>query len=213
MRKNIPFLLSLILLGNIYHLKAQFNPETQSYLDKAVAKLQGNSGIELAYDMNGGSTSEGLLLSEGKLWLKGDLYRLETEDMVVINDGKNQWVYRSDDQELMIQTVDTTQMDDTNPLAVVKNYHNGYQFDVQKETDSTIVVNMVSQDQFNPYLIVGLELNKHKNEIVSIKMLLRDETNIVIKLDYVNQDLKLKDTFFDFSRLNREVSDTIDLRY
>ncbi len=212
MNNKIPILLTLVLLGNITWLKAQFNPEAQTYLDKAVKVLHESSGLEMDYVISEVTATSDMPFSEGKLFIKSDLYKLVSDEMMVYFDGKEQWVYNVLDKEVMVQTMDTAQLDDSNPISVLKSYDKGYKYDIQKETNENVIINMVSQNQFNPYLLVTVKINKVKNEVTSITMLLRDESALRIDLTYVNKNKKLTDDFFNFKKSSYEVADTIDLR-
>lgn len=212
MKNKLPLIVSLVFLANMGWLKAQFNPESRAHLDQALEQLTQSSGVQLAYEVHQLTTNSENTISEGKLWMKGSLYRLENDEMMVLYDGVDQYIYRADDEELMIQKADTSMADESNPLSVLKSYKNGYKYDIKEENDSVIVINMISQSQFNPYLMVTVAVNKKKKEIVSLKMLLRDETALKIDLKYIEKNIKLPKLFFDFKQITVAVSDTIDLR-
>ncbi len=205
-------LLTLFIILSGMLASAQFNPEAQKYLDDAVAQLHSGKGLKLKYTVSEVTNSSDLPFAEGVLYLLNEAYRLESDDMQVFFTGKEQWIYNTDAKELMIQSVDTSQMDDSNPISVLKKYNTGYKYDIEKETDEIIVINMVSQNQFNPYLLVTVKINKLKNEVVSLQMLMHDESALKIDLQYLNKNMVLDSAFFDFKDKGFEVSDTIDLR-
>lgn len=211
--KNLKIhLLTITLMAFAIQLNAQFNPEARGYLDDALAKLQSGDGIQMHYEVSEVTQNETEALSEGTVYMKGKLYRVESDDFMVFFDGKDQWIYRPDDQELMIQAPDTTNLDENNPVSMLTRYKTGFKFDVKEETENFVVVNMIAQDQYSPYIMVTVKLNKVKKEFVSLQMLMRDENAIRINLTYDETHKKYAASFFNFAALGLPVKETVDLR-
>lgn len=204
------FIISLI--GFTVQLDAQFNPEARAFLDDALEKLQGDEIIELEYSVNQIVQNEMEELSVGNVFMKGDLYKVISDEFLVIYDGTDQWIYRPDDEELMIQAPDSASVDESNPVNMLKSYKTGYKFDLKEETDSFVVINMVAQDPFSPYILVTVKLNKVKKEFVSLTMLMRDENALKINLTYKNSEERLDADLFNFNALGLPVIETVDLR-
>lgn len=202
----------LMIFVGLIPLKAQFNPEVRSYLDDAMDKLKTSSGVQMHYRVNDVTHNQSEELAEGTVYMKGDLYRVESEEFMVVFDGTDQWIYRSADKELMIQSPDSSSLDENNPVNMLTSYKSGFKFDLKQETDSFVVVNMIAQDPYSPYIMVTVKLNKVKKEFVSLQMLAKDESAFRISLNYESSNKKFSETFFNFNALGLPVNETVDLR-
>ncbi len=208
---KLHWILVLILAG-ILQLHAQFNPEVRVHLDDALDKLKSGKDIQLHYLVSDVTQKEAEVLSEGTVYMKGEKYKVLSEDFIVFYDGKDQYIYRPDDEEVMIQPLDTTALDENNPVSMLLSYKTGFKFDLKEETGEMMAINMVAQDPYSPYILITVKLNKQKKEFVSLQMLAKDESALRIDLHYETPGEKLNAAFFNFNAQGLTVKETVDLR-
>lgn len=209
--KRILIVCSILFIGSEI-VFSQYNPDSRKHLDDALEKLQSNKGTKMEYSLFQIDFSGEEELSAGVVFMQNDNYKVVSEEFVVISNGVDQWIYRPEDKELMIQTPDSLEADESNPVNLLSSYKNGYKFDVQLENDKEILVNLIPEDSFSPYLLVTVRLNKVEKEFVSLKMTMKDESALRIDMKYVDKEISLDEDFFNFDKLGFEVLETIDLR-
>ena len=120
MKKILLIRLSFI----IYHLsfvEAQAQ-NAKSVLDKAAATVTMKEGVKADFKMTGsmGSTS-------GTIVIKGKKFHATTPQASVWFDGKTQWTYMKDNDEVNISTPNESQLQAINPYNFINLYKKGYQ--------------------------------------------------------------------------------------
>ena len=76
-------------------------------LDKLSAKTKSYKNMTIGFDFIFRNISQNINETQkGTLTLKGDNFRLEMEEQIIINDGESQWVYLTDMNEVQIMDHD-----------------------------------------------------------------------------------------------------------
>ena len=108
----------------------------------------------------------------GKLELQGDKFRLVIADQTIINDGKTQWIYLSDLNEVQIIKHELeSEMMNLNKLFTI--YENGYKYKYigtkNKKGISLEIIDLLPEKS-NPYIKVTLEINAVKKQLTKISI-------------------------------------------
>ena len=99
-------------------LGAQPDAKVEEVLDKALASLSDDSGIRAEF----GGTENGLLL------LKGERFYLNNGHIQSWYDGKTQWSYAAETEEVNISNPTPEELQLINPYLILKNYKNDFDY-------------------------------------------------------------------------------------
>ena len=116
-RRNV-FLLSLLcflfLCPRI--LQAQSDAKAREILDKTAAAFRQAQAVSITF----GGTQEGTLL------LKGNKFHLNTGDVETWFDGKTQWSYLRQNEEVNVSTPTPEELQSINPYVLLDHYSQHY---------------------------------------------------------------------------------------
>ena len=214
--KRILFVLSLLL--SFTPVFAQKDAKAKELLDKSSEVYKQAGGIEAGFTLNMkdgvNKVSEAF---EGLILLKDDKFFIETPDYALFFDGKTQWVYSKDFDEVNISQPDAKEVQALNPSSIYTMYKNGYNYKyLGEKTD--IKMRKVEE--------IELTSPSKKNEISKIIVQLDKKTlmplmlhlyfvNNMENLVYINQyktNQPLADSVFFFDKTKYPDVEIIDLR-
>lgn len=171
MRKKIYLLaLALSLAVSVF---AQKDKQAREVLDKTAAALKQAEGVRATF----GGTAQGTLL------LKGDRFYLSSGGIQSWFDGKTQWSYLEDSEEVNVSNPTPEELQTINPYALLSIYKNGYNYKYagmksrngkqgyeviltpEKKQDITAITLFVSKT-YQPIYIKVEQSNKSVNEIM-----------------------------------------------
>lgn len=171
MRKKIYLLaLALSLAVSVF---AQKDKQAREVLDKTAAALKQAEGVRATF----GGTAQGTLL------LKGDRFYLSSGGIQSWFDGKTQWSYLEDSEEVNVSNPTPEELQTINPYSLLSIYKNGYNYKYagvksrngkqgyeviltpEKKQDITAITLFVSKT-YQPIYIKVEQSNKSVNEIM-----------------------------------------------
>ena len=100
---------------------AQENNEARQLLDRVADTFRQAEGVEIAFEVR---APEGT--SEGRIRLKGEKFRLDTEGITTWFDGRTQWTYLENSDEVNVSEPTAEELQSINPYAWLSLYKNGY---------------------------------------------------------------------------------------
>lgn len=156
---------------------------------------------------------------EGKIWVKGNKYRLVLEDQIVVSNGETIWNYVPSQQEVQIynEKPATADKDLTSfsPIQLLHLYEHGFVPIVlhttiidQKKYD---VIELIPQEKKTDIKHLNLVIDKESHQIKSMQVLEKDGTVHNFSIVNLVVQNKLKDSFFEF-QMPAEPVEVVDLR-
>ncbi|MCO6495645.1 MAG: outer membrane lipoprotein carrier protein LolA [Bacteroidetes bacterium] len=151
----------------------------------------------------------------GKIWVKGDNYKLELNEHIIICNGKVIWTYLKNSKELTIENYDSKNVE-ISPATIFNFYQKGFQskFDGNYTKDN-IKYNKIAlnpNDKKKPYFYITLHVKEDDSNIkqvdISYKSGIRQTINIISQQS--NQELDSK--FFEYDPIVYPATTTDDLR-
>ena len=127
--KRICFLITSALLS-----AAIYAQTATGVLDKAAATVTMKEGVKADFKMSGsmGSTT-------GTIVIKGKKFHATTPQASVWFDGKTQWTYMKDNDEVNISTPNESQLQAINPYNFLNLYKKGYKATINSSGNSHVV--------------------------------------------------------------------------
>ena len=87
-------------------------------------------GVEIAFEVR---APEGT--SEGRIRLKGEKFRLDTEGITTWFDGRTQWTYLENSDEVNVSEPTAEELQSINPYAWLAVYKDGYTLKMGEQAD------------------------------------------------------------------------------
>ena len=103
-------------------------------LDKTAARLSDKGGITATFSITGQKIN-----SHGTIAVKGRMYQATTEQAVVWYDGKTQWTYVKNNEEVNVSTPSEAEQAAVNPVALISIYKKGYTMTAEKKGPAHVV--------------------------------------------------------------------------
>jgi outer membrane lipoprotein-sorting protein len=127
--RRICFLITAVLIS-----AATYAQTATSILDKAAATVTMKEGVKADFKMSGsmGSTS-------GTIVIKGKKFHATTPEASVWFDGKTQWTYMKDNDEVNVSTPNESQLQAINPYNFINLYKKGYKATLNSSGNSHVV--------------------------------------------------------------------------
>ncbi len=201
--KHILLLAFLSLIS--VSMLADNNGDAKKILDKVATVVGNKSGVQASFSMNG----ERLGQMSGTIAVKGNKFSAKTVDAVVWYDGKTQWTYVKNTDEVNVTTPTKTQQAEMNPLTFINLYKTGYNLSL-KTLNGKWEVHMMAQNANNSLQELYVIIDK-SSYVPSQVRLRKKNTWITINIS----DFKAtpqNDATFVFNAKDFPTAEVIDLR-
>ncbi|MDZ4784552.1 MAG: outer membrane lipoprotein carrier protein LolA, partial [bacterium] len=143
MTKNTAITAGLLLLifTSVFAQQAKevVDQKAKAILDEVAAKTKAYTSIKTEFESSAikkVSNTETKVsdTQTGTLQLKGEKYKLEIKGQVIICDGKTQWTYIKESNEVQVNNAPDPDATDTpSPINIFTLYEKGYKYKFEKE--------------------------------------------------------------------------------
>lgn len=197
--KKICFLIIVMLLS-----VATYGQTAKSVLDKAAATITVKEGVKANFKMtaSNGTTS-------GTLLLKGRKFHATTPIAIVWFDGKTQWTYVKNNDEVNISTPTEAQLQAINPYNFINLYKQGYNATLNK-SGKDYVVHLTATDKSKKIQELFITVNKANYHPTQVKLLQGKKWTVFDITDLKRQNIP--DSQFRFNSKDFPNAEIIDLR-
>ncbi|TVQ12352.1 MAG: hypothetical protein EA361_11155 [Bacteroidetes bacterium] len=215
-------LIAAMLLVNLHMVAAQTPPETaheqkaNELLKKASALVKGYSSMEIEFSYIMENTQMDITeRMSGKIYSKGDKYRMVLGDNVFISDGKTVWNYIDDLYEIHINSIENTEGGLT-PTALIEDFENEYRGKfIRQESHKGKLVDIIDLVPLAPqsFFKYRLALDARDHSIVYTIAYDRHGGTYTYNIDSLKPAKDIPNSMFVFNRSDYpENVDVIDLR-
>ena len=155
---------------------------------------------------------------KGSIWIKGAKYKLDIKNQLVFCDSATTWTYLKDANEVQINKVDpTSDKGNLAPATIFSFYQKGFKSHyVDEEKVNNIVCECIELYPKHPekekYHTLRLFIDKVKNQLVQITVLMKDGTTQTYIVDKFNPNTTLIDSTFTFDAKSYPGVEIEDLR-
>lgn len=198
--KKIVVLMTLCLVSFV--LTAQQEPQAKAAFEKAVFIMK-HASVKIDFstvvDIPTAKRKETI---SGTLWMKGNKFKLAMDGSVSYFDGKTEWVYQPDNDEVTIASISGREQQALNPLAVLSEYQSAdtkiiFNPDVSRGT-SFETIDLFPGNRAENEFKIELRLNKQTKYPQAITLFGRDGTRTYITIHSFQQLPALDDRAFTF---------------
>lgn len=197
--KRLCFLITTVLLCT-----TTFAQTAKSVLDKAAANISVKSGVQASFKMSGsmGTTS-------GTIAVKGKKFHATTPQAIVWFDGKTQWTYMKNNDEVNVTTPTEAQLQAINPYNFINLYKNGYTATLNK-SGKDFIVHLTASSKDKKIRELFITVNKSSYNPTQVKLLQGTKWTIFDITDLKKQNIS--DGEFRFNAKDFPQAEIIDLR-
>jgi outer membrane lipoprotein-sorting protein len=177
---------AIILIVYAAALSAQTSDNAaKNTVNKAVAKLQNGalqSEIKITVSTQNGQKS----VQKGVLKLAGNKFYLKTDDFKIFFDGKTQWVYMEQLNEVTLSEPNKEELELVSPIFIIKNFDKKHRvlFDSNTPNDNFWHINLFPIDKKNcDYFKIILTINKKSSEVKQIEIWQKNGEKLAVTFD------------------------------
>jgi len=203
--------------------KEAVDAKAKGILDEVAAKTKTYTSIKTEFIsvMEKQITNKESKVTEtqsGTLQLKGTKYKLEFKGQTIFCDGKSQWTYIKESNEVQINNApDPKATDNINPVNIFTLYEKGYKYKYEKEDEvngaKVDIVNLYPLDpDKKSYHTIILTIDRTKKQIIAVKILNKNGTSNTITVKNFTTNSEMADTLFTFNKADYKGVEVVDLR-
>ncbi len=217
MKKQILVWLTFLLPFLGYAQEEAVDPKAKSILDKTIASFDSKKSLLADFMIKVENAKNGKEESyPGKIYLKGEKFKLQLQDVTTFFDGKTQSVYMTKEGEVTISNPDKEELKEINPILLMKSCASDYKMRylglVKVEGKAMEKIELYPNDLKCKYSIVTLLIEKDNNMLNTIS--LRGKNGITTQF-YITKTEVLKtlgDETFVFDTKKYPKVEVVDLR-
>jgi len=213
MKKIILIFISILFVNVIFCQVV--DKKAVAILKQLSEKTTSYSSIKIEFTYTMYNKEENIKESlDGILYLKGDKYWLKFMEQIVISDGKTNWAYNADAEEVQITEVDPKD-ESSNPAKLLTSYDKNYKSKLIKEkVENGIMVQTVDLVPLKgkSFYKIRLKINKSKKQIIKSIVYDKNNTIFIYNVKKFIPNLKISDTKFTFNKTKYPDVEVIDLR-
>lgn len=211
-------LFSALFVGITTVVLAQLDPKAREILDAMSAKYQSIHSFQadLAYTM----TNKVEDINEaynGKISVKGDMYRLVMQDQEIYNDGKTVWTYLPtlDIPEVTIDN-NNPEAGDITPSSIFNVYKEGYKYlylnSYSEGGKSYDIVDLIPNDKDAQYFKVRIEIESKEKLLRKFTLFDKEGSEYAYVISNFKSNVNLADSYFAFDTSKLSEDQIIDIR-
>jgi outer membrane lipoprotein-sorting protein len=206
-----------LIIGLLLPALSLASQNAADILDKASSAYRSSRGMVASFvirtESNTGQTNES---SEGIINMNGDKFTLATAGVKTWYDGKTQWVYMEEADEVNISTPEGDELQMINPAILLRDYRNGFT-SIYKGEGAGANGNAVHHIELIPkkkadMVKIELQVEKVSNFPVRIQVEMKNGIRNTIQVSRVRTGINQPDSFFSFRKADYPNAEVIDLR-
>lgn len=206
----------LIALLTILPVLAQKQAQAKLVLDKTADTFEKAGGVKADFSVQAFNKGHSVGVATGVIELKGEKLFLKTAEAVSWFDGKTQWSYLTQNDEVNISTPTEAELQGLNPYALLYLYKKGFDYELGRVKDfhgkQVTEVILTAMDMKQDLFRIVLYVAKNTYQPVYIKVEQRDGSRSEITITKYQTGLNLPDSAFVFDKKRYPTAEVIDLR-
>ena len=209
--------LSILFVSLLFSVSTAFSQDevAKQILDNLSEKGKSYTDITANFSYNFSNSTQGIDENkEGKIWIKGEMYKLDmSENLSIINDGITLWYIMKDLPEVQIMENDSE--DELNPSKIFTIYENGYKYHYNGaesvEGKRMHSINLYPNESGVISRVV-LFIDAEKTELSVIQLHDKDGGVTTYTITKFTANSSLSDDTFQFTKSDYPNIEVIDLR-
>lgn len=152
---------------------------------------------------------------KGKVYMKGEKFRLELGEQTLISDGKTLWTYLKDANEVTISPFEPMEgeLSPTNLFTIYeKGFESYYVGEANRGKNKVHNIDIVPTDKKKSFFKIRLVIDRQKEQIVQAVVFDKNGTLYTYDIQNFVTNLAVADTQFGFDKSKYPGVEVVDLR-
>jgi len=139
--------------------------------------------------------------SSGVFTLKGNKFVLEMDAMKAWYDGKTQWAFVPQSNEVSITEPTVKELSETNPMAILSGFKSKclIRFSTKVKSNQNFCIEMIPKTKNNEIIKIDVQINKVSGNLVSIKLANKKGGTTLLTLSNFQKGIHVADNVFVFN--------------
>jgi len=196
--KKIIYSLAFIFLS-VPFIGAQNNAQAEKIITDLLAEAK-KSAIKTNFRLvtNDKSNSQS---SSGTFTIKGNRFVLEMDALKAWFDGKTQWSYVAQSNEVSITEPTEKELAETNPMAILSGFKSRCSIKFSAIKSATdYCIDMIPKLKDKNISKIEVQVNKSTGNLISIKLNNKNGSSTILKLTNFQKGVKVSDNTFVFNQ-------------
>ena len=207
----------LIALLSVPVIAQQEQLQASGVLDKTAEAFRKAGGIQAEFTVKAYSNGRFEGESAGTIQLKGDKFQVKTTETTTWFDGKTQWTYMDNTDEVNISTPTDEELQSINPYTFISMYKKGFSSKLGKVTTFQgkpviqVILTATDRKQDLAYIILNVTRDTYQPLYILLQQRgLKNRSEIFI--NSYRAGLNFADANFVFDRKQYPKAEIVDLR-
>jgi outer membrane lipoprotein-sorting protein len=216
--RKIFYLIALLMTGTSVSVSAQSETMAKSILAEVSKKYKSYDAIKSEFSLTVNNPQAKINETQsGTLYVrsKSNKYKVILKDQEIMSDGKNQWTYLKDDNEVQLSEVDNSP-NALNPARVFTIYEKGFKslYTNDSKSNGKIYhhIELTPTDAKTPYFKVKLKIDKATKQIASAVIYDKNGSHYTYTIKSFSPNVKIADSTFAFDAKKHPGVEVVDLR-
>ncbi len=208
MKKTVIIILSVLFSFQLFAV----NPTKR--LDNVIELIKKNT-VQTNFTLTSKqSNSSDLFTVKGKFTLKGEKFILKTQEMNIYFNGKTQWVYTPDINEVSISEPSDSELAKINPISLLNTYRNVSVISTNKKKSNNRihVIELHPKNSKSDFQKIVLKVQKSNNYPTFIQLTDKKGGVTQLKLTQFKKKNKFNEQEFNFNTKKYKDIEINDLR-
>lgn len=194
-------LMSILTMG----ISAADNMTARKVLDKTAAVVGKKSGAQAQFHIANAKLGN----ASGTIAIKGNKFNARTADATVWFNGKTQWTYMKNTDEVNVTTPTQAQQTQMNPLTFINMYKSGYKLSM-KTVEGKYEVRMVAENKSRSVQEMYIVVNPKTFVPTQVRMRQKDSWTTINISNF--KATPQSDAVFTFNKKDFPSAEIVDLR-
>lgn len=218
MKIKLEIIIFLVFSIKIFGL-AQQDPEAKDILDKVAQKTKSYKSIKTEFNININDRKTKKNISfNGKLYIKGDKYKYETESNIIYFDGKNIYNYYKEENEISISDFNPDDEDLlNNPIKILYVYNKDFKYRYNgiarlNNKNAAHEIDLFPNNLKQSYTRIKIYVDTANLYLSKFIISGKDGVDVIVTLEKYQINIDIPDNFFTIPDNIFKKAEIIDLR-
>lgn len=219
MKKTIALFIALVLISGtiaspVFAQSDAFDPEAKVILDKVAKKFKSLKSFKADFLLKMENTDSKINETQkGKLFLKGNSYKIETSELDRYCDGSSIWTYLKQDKEVQITSVDP-ESGEISPAQLLNINPKDFKYLLRSPANSAGLaeVDITPLNSNSPFFKTRLTINTKTNMVTKAIVFERNGSRYTYTIQDPQTGQTIDNSFFVFDKSKHPGAEIVDLR-
>ncbi len=207
----------LVFVAFFVFASAMYAQNARNILDKAADTYNKAGGVKVSFVLEAKDPGAKVThSSDGSASLKGNKFHIETPDIVTWFDGKTQWVYMKDTEEVNITNPSDSELQGISPVYLFNIYKKGfvltYKGEIRDGGKAKYHIEMTPEKKTEDIKGITVYIDKDTNMFSYVKMTDKSGMENSLRIVKFDKGLSISDNTFVFNKSDYPDAEIVDLR-